>query len=140
MVYGNLPIGSGMDWARCKGIPFDIKVAARWIADATPQATDVGLLAFDERREHFLNIASMGVSGEIGERVNNFKYKRPWSYLQATVTGILRHTPNPVQVWLDGKEWYEGAAYLVAVANGTTFGHGMRKSPRTPRPTTGYSM
>ena len=34
MVYGNLPIGSGRDWARFKGIPFEIKKAAQWIADA----------------------------------------------------------------------------------------------------------
>jgi len=129
MVYGNLPIGSGRDWARFKGIPFDIKRAARWIAEAKPQPTDIGLLTFDGQREHFLNIASAGLSGEVDRRVNKVPTRRPWTFLQATVASILAHEPQPMQVMLDGQPWYDGPAYLVAVANGTTFGHGMKIAP-----------
>ncbi|MEO8611352.1 MAG: diacylglycerol kinase family protein [Chloroflexota bacterium] len=129
MVYGNLPIGSGRDWARFKGIPFDIKKAAHWIAEAKPQATDIGLLTFDGQREHFLNIASAGLSGEVDRRVNNIKTRHPWTFLQATVASIMTHQPQPMQVTLDGQAWYDGPAYLVAVANGTTFGHGMKIAP-----------
>lgn len=130
MVYGNLPIGSGRDWARFKGIPFDIKQAAHWIAEAKPQATDIGLLTFDGQREHFLNIASAGLSGEVDRRVNSIKTRHPWTFLQATVAGIMQHKPQPMQVALDGQIWYDGPAYLVAVANGTTFGHGMKIAPK----------
>lgn len=130
MVYGNLPIGSGRDWARFKGIPFDIRQAAHWIAEAQPQPTDIGLLTFDGQREHFLNIASAGLSGEVDQRVNRVAVRRPWTFLQATIAGILRHEPQPMQVALDGQPWYDGAAYLVAVANGTTFGHGMKIAPQ----------
>jgi diacylglycerol kinase (ATP) len=129
MVYGNLPIGSGRDWARFKGIPFDIQRAAHWIAEAQPEPTDVGLLEFDAKREHFLNIASAGLSGEVDRRVNRIPQRKPWTFLQATVASILNHQPQAMRVWLDGSEWYEGAAYLVAVANGSTFGHGMRIAP-----------
>lgn len=129
MVYGNLPIGSGRDWARFKGIPFDIKKAAHWIADAKPQPTDIGLLTFDGQREHFLNIASAGLSGEVDRRVNSMKTRRPWTFLQATIASIMTHEPQPMQVTLDAQPWYDGPAYLVAVANGTTFGHGMKIAP-----------
>jgi diacylglycerol kinase (ATP) len=129
MVYGNLPIGSGRDWARFKGIPFDIHKAAHWIAEAKPQPTDIGLLTFDGQREHFLNIASAGLSGEVDQRVNRVQTRRPWTFLQATIASILQHEPQPMQVTLDDKPWYDGAAYLVAVANGTTFGHGMKIAP-----------
>lgn len=129
MVYGNLPIGSGRDWARFKGIPFDIKQAARWIAEAKPQPTDIGLLTFDGQREHFLNIASAGLSGEVDQRVNRVQTRRPWTFLQATIASIMQHEPQPMQVTLDDQPWYDGAAYLVAVANGTTFGHGMKIAP-----------
>jgi diacylglycerol kinase (ATP) len=129
MIYGNLPIGSGRDWARFKGIPFDIRRAARWIAEAQPQPTDIGLLTFDHRREHFLNIASVGLSGEVDRRVNNIPVRRPWTFLQSTIAAILSHQPERMQVILDDKEWYEGTAYLVAVANGTTFGRGMKIAP-----------
>ncbi len=129
MIYGNLPIGSGRDWARHKGIPFDIHAAARWIAQAQPEATDVGLLTFGGEQEHFLNIASVGLSGEVDRRVNNTPIRKPWTFLKATVESILKYEPQPMQVRLDGQDWYEGDAYLVAVANGTTFGHGMRVAP-----------
>jgi YegS/Rv2252/BmrU family lipid kinase len=129
MVYGNLPIGSGRDWARFQNIPLDMHEAARWIALAQPQATDVGLLEFDSRQEHFLNIASAGLSGQVAKRVNGITQRRPWSFLQATVQSILEYTPEPIQVQLDGQDWYEGKAFMVAVANGGTFGHGMRIAP-----------
>jgi diacylglycerol kinase (ATP) len=129
MIYGNLPIGSGMDWARYKGIPFDLKKAATWIAEAEPRPTDIGLLTFDGEHEHFLNIASAGLSGEVDKRVNNVAVRRPWTFLQATIASILQHEPQPMQVSLDGGHWYDGTAYLVAVANGSTFGHGMKIAP-----------
>lgn len=130
MVYGNLPIGSGRDWARHQHIPFDIKAAAQWIANARPTPTDVGLLTFDGQREHFLNIASAGLSGTVVEVINRMPVRRPWSFLEATVRALLRHQPDVVQVQLDGQDWYEGKAYLVAAANGSTFGHGMKIAPQ----------
>jgi YegS/Rv2252/BmrU family lipid kinase len=129
MIYGNLPIGSGRDWARHQQIPMDIRQAARWIAEAKPQPTDIGLLSFNQKREYFLNIASVGLSGEVDRRVNSRSVRRPWTFLQATISSILQHQPQPMQVTVDGEEWYEGAAYLVAVANGSTFGHGMKIAP-----------
>ncbi len=130
MVYGQFPIGSGRDWARYRNIPMDVRAAAQWVANAVPKPTDIGLVSFGSQRQHFLNIASAGLSGEVDMRVNAIKRRRPWTFLQATVAAILQHRPQPMQVTLDGVEWYSGSAYLVAVANGTTFGHGMRIAPR----------
>ncbi|PJF25585.1 MAG: diacylglycerol kinase, partial [Phototrophicales bacterium] len=55
--------------------------------------------------------------------------RRPWTFLYATLMALLREPPRLLTVRLDGQLWYEGAAYVVAVANGTTFGHGMRIAP-----------
>lgn len=129
MVYGILPIGTGRDWARSQGIPMNPQEAAHWIATATPRPTDIGLVTYDHHREHFLNIASAGLSGEIDRRVNRTLVRRPWTFLTATIATLLTHTAQAVQISVDGKEWYEGNAYLVAVANGTTFGHGMKIAP-----------
>jgi YegS/Rv2252/BmrU family lipid kinase len=130
MIYGILPIGTGRDWARSMGIPFDPLAAARWIADAQPRLTDIGLLVHGEQRHHFLNIASVGLGGEVDRRVSATRHRRPWTFFGATVRSILNYRPQPMQVRLDGRDWYEGDAYLVAVANGTTFGHGMRIAPQ----------
>jgi YegS/Rv2252/BmrU family lipid kinase len=129
MVYGNLPIGSGRDWARFKGIPFNIEEAAHWIAEAQPQPTDIGLLTANGKREYFLNIASAGLGGEVDRRVNDVQNRMPWTFLKATVGTILQFRPQPMQISVDSEDWYEGDAYLVAVANGSTFGHGMRIAP-----------
>ena len=131
MIYGNLPIGSGRDWARQKKIPMDIHQAARWIANATPTPTDVGQLLLDNnQQEYFLNIASAGLSGEVNQRVNNTPIRKPWTFLKATILSILSYEPKVMQIRLDGQDWYEGKTYLLAVANGTTFGHGMQIAPR----------
>lgn len=129
MVYGNIPVGTGRDWARGSGVNFKPEVAARWIAHAQPRPTDIGHLRFDQHQQHFLNIASAGLSGEVGRRVNASSTRRPWTFLAATISTLLQHHPQQMRVELDGNLWYEGGAYLVAVANGTTFGHGMKIAP-----------
>ncbi len=130
MVYGNLPIGTGRDWARGIGMPFrDARAAVEWIARAQPSPTDIGMIsAPDSAPRHFLNIASAGLGGEVVKIVERMP-RRPWTFLYATLAALLREPPSLLSVQLDGQPWYEGAAYLVAVANGTTFGHGMRIAP-----------
>lgn len=130
MVYGNLPIGTGRDWARGLGVPFgSIRAAADWIANAQPQPTDVGLLTFDHKHEYFLNIASAGMGGEVSRRVEQVRRRRTWTFARATLTTIASYRAQPMQITLDGRDWYEGDAYVVAIANGTTFGHGMKIAP-----------
>lgn len=134
MVYGMLPVGTGRDWARSVGIPFNIEDAAEWIANAQPQAIDIGQFTFEtpqggREKRHFLNIASSGISGYVSDKVNRVAKRRPWTFLKATIETLIRHPPERLQISLDGEEWYDGSAYLVAVANGTTFGRGMRVAP-----------
>ena len=129
MIYGNVPVGTGRDWARGTGFPIKPAVAARWIAHAQPRATDVGQLVADGTSTYFLNIASAGLSGEVDRRVNDTQTRRPWTFLQATIGTLFSHQPQPMRVEVDGSLWYEGNAYIVAVANGTTFGHGMKIAP-----------
>ncbi|NDJ62517.1 MAG: YegS/Rv2252/BmrU family lipid kinase [Chloroflexi bacterium] len=130
MVYGNLPIGTGSDWARGVGATFgSLRATAQWIANAEPHRTDIGLLEYPGGKHYFLNIASAGIGGDVAQRVNRARRRRTWTFLQATISSILAHQPQHVQIRLDGRDWYEGGAYVVAVANGTTFGHGMKIAP-----------
>ncbi len=130
MIYGNLPIGTGRDWARGQGIPYNnLKAAAAWIAHAQPQATDIGKVSHERGAEYFLNIASAGIGGEVSRRINALATRRPWSFMQETISTLLTHKPPTMQITLDGVPWYDGRAYVVAIANGTTFGHGMKIAP-----------
>ena len=128
-IFGTLPIGTGRDWARSVGVPFDIHAAARWIITAEPRPVDVGMLDCDGQRRCFLNIASAGLSGEVDRRVNSVASRRPWTFLVATVATIFSYQPITMRIVTDGETWYDGSTYVLAVANGTTFGHGMTIAP-----------
>ncbi len=130
MIYGTLPVGTGRDWARGAGIPTrDLKQAAEWIARAQPKPLDLGKVEAGSHAEYFLNIASAGLGGEVAKRVNRQSTRRPWTFLGATVQTILQYRPGPMTVKLDGENWYDGGAFALVVANGTTFGHGMKIAP-----------
>lgn len=127
--YGMLPVGTGQDWARSRGIPFDDYAAVQWIASASAKPVDVGHVQLGDESIYFLNIASVGISGDVVTRVEESN-RRPWSFLAATVRSLFGFQPPVIQVRLDGDDWYEGASYLVAIANGTTFGRGMKVAPQ----------
>ena len=131
LIYGNLPVGTGRDWARGIGIPTSHSPLIDWVGAAAPTATDVGSVTIHDRNfhEYFLNIASLGLGGDVVRRVNHVKKRRAWTFYWATVRAILTYQPQTIRVKLDGNVWYEGKSYLVAIANGTTFGRGMKIAP-----------
>ncbi|MBX3082316.1 MAG: diacylglycerol kinase family lipid kinase [Anaerolineae bacterium] len=129
MTFGCLPIGTGQDWARSFGIPLDPVKAVAWIKGAHPVPIDIGHVDTNVINYNFLNIASIGISGEIARRVNNLRRRWPWSFYQKTVEALLWYNTPMVKVHLDGQLWYDGKAYVVAVANGQSFGHGMLVAP-----------
>lgn len=51
------------------------------------------------------------------------------SYLAATIRALIGFRPLRGRVTVDGELWHEGPLFLLAVANGATFGKGMRVAP-----------
>jgi diacylglycerol kinase (ATP) len=129
MIFGSLPIGTGHDWARTLGMPTNLPDAIHWLKAAQPVPLDVGELSTEGAMRNFLNIASVGIGGMIAARVNRMKMRRPWTFYRATVEAIVAYRPPRMTIRLDGKVWYEDRTYVVAVANGQTFGRGMRIAP-----------
>lgn len=130
MTFANLPIGTGRDFSRTLGIPFDPKEAVKWIAHAEPQPLDIGHLQIDGSQDlHFLNIASAGISGEIASRVNRITKRRPWTFHLASLKTLFAYKAPRMNVRLDGDLWYNDRAWTVVVANGRMFGHGMLVAP-----------
>ena len=128
MVFGQLPVGTGLDFARSLHIPSKPADAIRWLASAKPRPVDVGHLTTAGSEIHFLNISSAGVSGDVVRRVGDGR-RYPWTFWLASLQGLLRHNKREVRVLLDGKLWYEGRVWLVVVANGAWFGRGMAIAP-----------
>ena len=128
MIFGQLPVGTGQDFARSLNIPAKPADAIRWLSTAQPHPVDVGHLRFGDKSLHFLNIASAGVSGDVDRRVGQGR-RYPWTFWLASVQSLLRYKKREVRVLLDGELWYAGHTWLVVVANGAWFGRGMAIAP-----------
>jgi diacylglycerol kinase (ATP) len=129
MTFGSLPMGTGRDWARTLGIPFDITEAVKWIKGAHPTPIDIGTLNADGHDINFLNIGSAGIGGVVDQRVNMVRKRRPWTYYKAIVETLISFRAPRLRVWLDDQLWYDDRAMIVTVANGRYFGHGLKIAP-----------
>ncbi|THV23115.1 diacylglycerol/lipid kinase family protein [Peteryoungia ipomoeae] len=132
-----LPLGTGSDFVRNFDLPQDPQVLAERIAAARPRQIDAARLIASsadgkEVRRHFVNIASLGISGEIVECVNAPGARwlsGPARFLVHSLLAILRYKPYRFEVLVDGHKVHTGSLALVAIANGGWFGGGMHVTP-----------
>jgi YegS/Rv2252/BmrU family lipid kinase len=136
LTFGSLPVGTGRDWARSLGIPSEPEEAVEWLSRAQAVCCDLGKVEYidtlrggQKATRTFLNIASAGVSGEVDARVNRSRRRTSLTFLRATVATLFQYRPQRIAVHCDGKTFYSGSCYLVAVANGRCFGRGMWIAP-----------
>jgi diacylglycerol kinase (ATP) len=134
--FGSLPVGTGTDWARALGIPSDPAAAVDWLMRAQPVLCDLGKVEYRDAQNgerpaqrFFLNISSAGVSGEIVTRVNRLRRRTSLTFLRTTIAALLKYKPQRITVECDGRTFYEGPSYILAVANGCYFGRGMWVAP-----------
>lgn len=134
--FGSLPVGTGTDWARALGIPSDPVAAVEWLMRAQAIPCDLGKVDYLDTQNgarpaqrFFLNISSAGVSGEIVARVNRLRRRTSLTFLRTTIAALLKYRPQRITVECDGRRFYEGPSYLLAVANGRYFGRGMWVAP-----------
>jgi diacylglycerol kinase (ATP) len=126
---GLVPAGTGSDLARALAIPRDPVRALERALLGAPQSMDAGEFSGEAASFTFLNIASAGIGGMVDEFVNAMPRRGLTAFLRGTVRALRRYRCVPVRVELDGAAWYEGRVLLVAVANGVSFGKGMRAAP-----------
>jgi diacylglycerol kinase (ATP) len=126
---GIVPAGTGSDLARVLRLPRDPAAALRRALLGPPTAVDAGRCESGGGGFWFVNIASAGIGGMVDEAVNAQPKRGRTAFLRATLGALRRYRCVPVRVELDGTSWYEGPLFLLAVANGTTFGKGMRIAP-----------
>lgn len=131
--FGNLPIGTGSDWARALSIPRKLKDAAIWLYDAHPIDCDLGKVEYklngENKIHYFLNIASFGLSGKVASFVNKCHRRGRTVFLRATLITLFTYLPSYLRVSSNENVLFEGKNYLVAFANGQIFGGGMKIAP-----------
>jgi diacylglycerol kinase (ATP) len=134
------PVGTGSDFASAFGIPRPAEDCIHQIAESAPRRIDAGRISFvdDEGRlvtRHFASIASLGVSGPIDRVINEAKAKKRGRmsgkalFYLFTLRELMRYRFQDVAVAVDDGPPVEARIALVAIANNSSFGGGMRIAP-----------
>lgn len=135
---GVLPCGTGTDFARGLDLPDSYEAAIGRIAASKGRPIDAGRACYIDDHgalasRHFINIASLGVSGAVARAVNADERKGRVSakalFYWRTVCEFLRFRFQEVRITIDDGEPFEARVALVVAANGRFFGAGMMVAP-----------
>lgn len=131
-----LPLGTGGDFRRTFGLPGEAAAVAAVLKDGRRRRLDVGRLRYrghsgSTETRYFINIASVGIGGEVVHRVNSgFRLVNgAVTFLLASVVSGLAYHNRPMRIVLDGTQTLELTAQQVVVANCKYFGGGMMVAP-----------
>ncbi|MBX3569195.1 MAG: diacylglycerol kinase family lipid kinase [Rhizobiaceae bacterium] len=133
-----VPAGTGSDFARGFRLGGTAAEIARRIAGGPERRIDVGLVSFTTPdgvpvRRHFVNIASLGLSGATVKAVNaaraGSRLPGKLLFLAHTVRELVRYRFQAVRIRVDGGAPISCDVALVAIANGRFFGGGMMIAP-----------
>lgn len=127
---GILPLGTGNDAAASVGIPADPAAAVETVLTGIARTFDVGHVETAEGvSRHFLCVLSCGFDSMVNERANQMARPAGDSrYVLAMLAELRRFKPIPYRAVIDGV-LVEDTGMLVSLANGPTFGGGMRVAP-----------
>lgn len=118
---GILPMGTANDLARTLGIPTSISEACKIIATGRKLSIDLGQV----NDQYFFNVASLGISTRITQRLTD-KVKKRWGILAyaATALQVLWQTrPFQAEIRFNGVS-VRGKTVQIAVGNGRYYGGG----------------
>jgi diacylglycerol kinase (ATP) len=130
---GIVPAGTGNDVARALGLPADPVAAARALAEAVlegrTRAVDAACVCGPDGDSWFAGVLGAGFDAVVNERANGWRWVRGRSrYTLAVARELPVFRPRDYTLTLDGAPW-RTRAMLVAVANGPSYGGGMRVAP-----------
>lgn len=132
---GVIPAGSGNDFARNAGIPLDPWEATRALSGSPVRSLDLGQISFQARGQPgariFLNSVSLGASVRANRVARSLSHLRParLRYGLAGLAAVLSGKSSRYLITSGPTVLLDGAAFNLTVANGGSFGGGMRISP-----------
>ncbi|MFA6311456.1 MAG: diacylglycerol kinase family protein [Sterolibacterium sp.] len=127
-----LPIGTGNDWARGRGIPHDYASALRLIAAGNALHHDVGIIDFaadgvSGTRRYFVNVAGTGFDAGVIERMPSRKLGRI-AYLVGLLRELASYRPLSLRLKI-GTQPVDAEAFVFFACIGRYCGGGMQVAP-----------
>ncbi len=131
-----LPAGSGNDWTRMYKIPLDYDKAIANLISGRTIMQDLAKVTFRQsgvdNTRYMVNIAGVGLDANICYRTNIAKAKGasgPGAYAKASFEALLGRTFTFVKVYVDGKRFFSGRYFSIALGIGKYSGGGMIQVP-----------
>lgn len=130
----SLPAGSGCDFARHFGLTADASLLAARMEAGKPRLLDAGKIelagANGSVTRHFLNVVSVGLGGDVAERVD--RAGKRWggtaAYLWGALSAIAAANAAELELEVDGVA-ERGRFHMLAAANTSATGGGMLIAP-----------
>jgi len=139
-VFAIISTGTGRDFSRTLGWPYDIDQQIEHLAETSVYPLDLGKMKFvnlhgEEVSRYFVNIASFGLSGATDRAVNRYVWLKQYSGKLAFFLGMLQalltYRNKSVRLKIDNQFDEVLDIKTVAVCNGKYFGSGMQVSPNS---------
>ncbi len=140
---GVLPSGTGGDFRRTLGLPYNNRDAAAALRDGETRRIDAGRVTFydhdgEEASRYFLNVSSAGLAATIIRRVKSAKVfdwlpvesmRGRANFAISTLQEVLDLEPTTVRVRIDDGEEHSLQTIAFCIANSRYFGGGMMIAP-----------
>jgi len=124
-----IPTGTGNDFAREIGAMRRTLDETLAKISETPVAIDSVIIKSDRGEARACQVLSLGFDALVNERANGFRRIRgKMKYVVATIRELALFKPMRFEINIDGVD-YSQHAMLIAVANGPSYGGGMKICP-----------
>ncbi len=125
-----IPAGTGNDFSRTNGTHgTHYKKLLESLDHSVSHSVNLGSISYESGNTSFVQILSTGFDATVNERANNFKLIRgKFKYVVAVLLEVWKFKAIDFQVRID-EENISSKAMLVCVANGNSYGGGMKVVP-----------
>lgn len=125
-----IPAGTGNDFARAVGShKKSVNEIFNVVRSQDPTTIDLGLITGAFGKRWYVQVLSTGFDALVNNLANRINWPRgQMKYTLATLLTLARFKPIPYELIIDGKQFKQDFM-LLSVANGETYGGGMRICP-----------
>ena len=125
-----IPAGTGNDFARAVGShKKSVNEIFNVVSSQAPTTIDLGLVTGAFGKRWYVQVLSTGFDALVNSLANRINWPRgQMKYTLATLLTLARFKPIPYELIIDGKQFKQDFM-LLSVANGETYGGGMRICP-----------